>query len=135
MLKDALHAPSVASNLVSVHKLCRDNNIFIEFHSSFFSVKDTHSRKTLVQGPLDQGLHKLLCGAGSFRTSTSKAPGVSTSFLATASVWHNRLCHVSDPVVDSFLHRYNMDVIKGTSASSSSVCGLCSGQVSQVTFY
>lgn len=52
VLKDVLHASRVASNLIYVHKLCKDNNIFVGFHSFFFYVKDTHMRKVLLRGPI-----------------------------------------------------------------------------------
>lgn len=39
----------------------------------FFFVKDNLTRKGLLQGPLDQGLYKLLTSVGSFRNSTLEA--------------------------------------------------------------
>jgi hypothetical protein len=31
-LTNILHVPEISKNLLSVHKLARDNNIFFEFH-------------------------------------------------------------------------------------------------------
>jgi hypothetical protein len=39
-LKNVLHVPDAAKNLVSIHRLTRDNFAFLEFHPHYFSVKD-----------------------------------------------------------------------------------------------
>jgi hypothetical protein len=36
-LNNVLHVPKTAKNLVSVHRLTKDNSAFIEFHPDFFS--------------------------------------------------------------------------------------------------
>jgi hypothetical protein len=38
-LNDILCIPSASKNLLSIHKLCPDNNVFIEFHPWFFLIK------------------------------------------------------------------------------------------------
>jgi len=39
-LNKILHVPKATKNLLSVHRLARDNNAFLEFHPSYFSIKD-----------------------------------------------------------------------------------------------
>lgn len=39
-LGNILHVSSAQKNLVSVHRLTTDNNAFLEFHPSFFLIKD-----------------------------------------------------------------------------------------------
>ena len=39
-LKNILHVPSASKSLVSVHKLARDNDAFLEFHPNFFLIKE-----------------------------------------------------------------------------------------------
>ena len=38
-LKNILHVPKASKNLVSVNRLTRDNNVFLEFHRNHCSIK------------------------------------------------------------------------------------------------
>lgn len=49
-LNNILHVPSARKNLVSVHRLASDNNIFLEFHPKFFLIKDQETKRILHQG-------------------------------------------------------------------------------------
>jgi hypothetical protein len=40
ILKDVLYVPQASKNLVSIHKLARDNHAFFEFHPNFFLIKN-----------------------------------------------------------------------------------------------
>jgi histone deacetylase 1/2 len=39
-LNNILHIPTASKNLLSVHKLTLDNDVYIEFHPWFFLIKD-----------------------------------------------------------------------------------------------
>jgi hypothetical protein len=39
-LRNTLHVPAISKNLISVHKLARDNDVFFEYHPWHFSIKD-----------------------------------------------------------------------------------------------
>jgi hypothetical protein len=54
-LKNTLHVPPTKKNLVSVHRLASDNNVFIEFHLDYFLLKDRDTRSTLLEGPCRKG--------------------------------------------------------------------------------
>ncbi|RVW91532.1 hypothetical protein CK203_046197 [Vitis vinifera] len=58
-LKHILHTPQISKQLISVTKLCFDNQAFVEFHLSHFLVKDQASRRVLLQGILENGLCKV----------------------------------------------------------------------------
>ena len=58
-LNKVYHVPSLSSNLISVTKLCADNNSMIEFYPKHFIVKDQRSRQVLVRGRIENGLYKL----------------------------------------------------------------------------
>jgi hypothetical protein len=49
-LNNVLYVPEASKNLVSVHRLTSDNNVFLEFHPNLFFVKDRATRKTLLEG-------------------------------------------------------------------------------------
>jgi hypothetical protein len=56
---NVLHVPSTKKNLVYVHKLTSDNNVFLEFHPNFFLVKDRDTKTTLLEGPCNKGMYPL----------------------------------------------------------------------------
>jgi hypothetical protein len=64
-LKNILHVPSTKKNLVSVHRLASDNNVFLEFHRDYFLNKDRDTRSTLLEGPSRKGLYPLPSSASS----------------------------------------------------------------------
>jgi hypothetical protein len=49
-LANILHVPSLTHDLLSVHKLTLDNNIFCEFHPFDLFVKDRDTRDVLPRG-------------------------------------------------------------------------------------
>ena len=71
-LKRVLHAPHLATNLVSVAHFCADNNTFVEFHPRFFLVKEQITKKVLLKGHLERGLYK-------FPTNFSSTTGMFSS--------------------------------------------------------
>nr|GEV50028.1 integrase, catalytic core [Tanacetum cinerariifolium] len=50
-LKNILYVPETSHNLLSVQKFCHDNDVFFEFHTSYFVVKDESTHTTLLTGP------------------------------------------------------------------------------------
>jgi hypothetical protein len=44
-LKNILHVPGLSNNLLSVHRLMSNNNIFVEFHKFFFVSRKWSRRK------------------------------------------------------------------------------------------
>uniref|UniRef100_A0A2N9GHR0 Integrase catalytic domain-containing protein n=1 Tax=Fagus sylvatica TaxID=28930 RepID=A0A2N9GHR0_FAGSY len=58
-LHHVLHVPSMSSNLLSVHKFCKDNNASFYFDASKFCIKDLSSRRLLYNGL--SVLHQFTC--------------------------------------------------------------------------
>ncbi|GJR29619.1 nucleotide-binding alpha-beta plait domain-containing protein [Tanacetum coccineum] len=52
-LKNILHVPDISHNLISVQKFYHDNDVFFEFHTSYFVVKDESTHTTLLTDPSD----------------------------------------------------------------------------------
>ena len=89
-LNNILHVPTASKNLVSVNRLARDNNAFLEFHPHHFVIKDQQTKKVLHKGKCERGLYP-------FKSPPNKQCfGVSKP---TRSLWHHRLGHASTPVV------------------------------------
>ncbi|WVZ94147.1 hypothetical protein U9M48_040078 [Paspalum notatum var. saurae] len=106
-----LHAPIATKNLVSVHKFATNNHVFLEFHPTFFCVKDLDT-KYLLRGSCHDGLYPL-------PTPTSQVHHVTKP---TLSRWHHRLGHPSSAIVTRVLKDNNLSV---SSESCTSFCNAC----------
>ena len=58
-LKNVLCVPSHSSNLLSVHKICVDNNYKCVFDSQMLEIQDLKTGKTLYRGPCHNGLYPI----------------------------------------------------------------------------
>jgi hypothetical protein len=47
-LNNILHVPDATKSPLSVHRLAKDNNAFLEYWPNFFSIKDQDTRKILL---------------------------------------------------------------------------------------
>jgi hypothetical protein len=57
-LSNILHVPSVTHDLLSVHRLTLDNNVFCEPHPFDLFVKDRDTRDVLLRGRCQRGLYE-----------------------------------------------------------------------------
>uniref|UniRef100_A0A803Q4P4 Integrase catalytic domain-containing protein n=1 Tax=Cannabis sativa TaxID=3483 RepID=A0A803Q4P4_CANSA len=111
LLKDMLLVPKIAKNLVSVSKLATDNNVLIEFYSTFCLVKDKVTKRVLLHRVLKDGLYQLDSPHTTPNHSHQKSNLISTFTISVDSnvtqpqaasllisqvdVWHRRLGHPS----------------------------------------
>ncbi|KAF8391616.1 hypothetical protein HHK36_023922 [Tetracentron sinense] len=101
-MKNILHVPSVAKNLLFVNKFTKDNNCLFEFYPSHFSVKDIQTGKTLIQGPSSDGLYEL-------RTSNAHPIGNKAALLhESLDSWHQRLGHPALRTTQSILQKLGL---------------------------
>jgi histone deacetylase 1/2 len=56
-LRNVLHVPHISKNLVSIHRLTKDNDVSVEFFPSSFLVKDLATRRRLLRGTCRGGLY------------------------------------------------------------------------------
>ena len=59
-LRDTLCVPNLCKNLISVHHLTKQNNVFVEFHPFYFLVKDKISGAILLKGACNNGIYTFL---------------------------------------------------------------------------
>ena len=116
-LSNILHVPQLKRNLLSVQKFCSDNNVFFEFHSTFFAVKDTFTRKTLLTGPSENGLYSLR-----LPLSRSIHKVAFSAVRASADTWHRRLGHPHPDLLKSMLFTFSLPV---SNKSLSPSCNSC----------
>ena len=56
LLKNVLHVPDIAKNLISISKLTHDNDVLVEFFPVSCCVKDK-TGQVILQGALKDGLY------------------------------------------------------------------------------
>jgi hypothetical protein len=90
-LRHVLHVPSMSSNLLSVHKFCKDNNASFHFDASKFRIKDLSSERLLYSGLSERGLYPI--HGVIFPESTSPQSFHTSAIDVSSSLWHNHLGH------------------------------------------
>jgi histone deacetylase 1/2 len=116
-LNNVLHVPNAIKNLVSIHRLTKNNNVFLEFHPWYFYVKDQATKKVLLKGRCSRGLYPLIS------SSLSKNKQVFIATKLPASRWHDRLGHPSYRIVQQVLSHYELPSINNVGPES--VCDPC----------
>jgi histone deacetylase 1/2 len=114
-LKNILHVPSSTKNLLYVHRLTTDNNVFVEFHPDLFCIKDQETKNILLRGPCWRGLYPL--------TSTSAVKQAFGVNKPTIDCWHNRLGYPAMPIVERVLKNFNLPY--SVESNKHFVCGAC----------
>lgn len=93
--------PNLTKNLLSVSKLTRDNDVFMEFWPTHCSIKG----QTLLQGDISHGLYRLPPVKTNL-TSTMALTGVRTSLHG----WHQRLAHPHESLLRRLLSSFQLPV-------------------------
>jgi histone deacetylase 1/2 len=114
-LANILHVPSLTRDLLSVHKLTLDNNVFFEFHHFDLFVKDQDTRDVLLRGRCRLGIYEL--------DPPSSVPQVSSAVRTLLSEWHSRLGYPATPIVHHVLHCH--ELLVQSSSHSDIVCDAC----------
>ncbi|RVW59875.1 Retrovirus-related Pol polyprotein from transposon RE1 [Vitis vinifera] len=110
-LRQVLHVPDIATNLISVSQFCADNNTFFEFHPRFFFVKDQVTKKILLQGSLEHGLYRFparFVPSPAAFVSSSYDRSSNLSLTTTTTLWHSRLGHPADNILKHILTSCNI---------------------------
>jgi hypothetical protein len=94
-LNKVLHVPEAAKNLVSVHRLTKDNSTFLEFHPDYFLIKDQVTKNTILRGSCRRGLYPLPPSS-----IIKQAFGV---IKPSFERWHSHLGHAFAPIVSKIL--------------------------------
>jgi histone deacetylase 1/2 len=113
---NVLRVPQISKNLLSVHKLAKDNGVFIIFYPYYFLIKDLETGRTLLQGR---------CRGGLYPIESSEISALKCAmFTARISKeqWHRRLGHPSSQVVQSILRLNDLSFCNNEHAN---VCNAC----------
>ena len=100
-LKNVLHIPCIASNLLSVHKLCLDNNCCCHFDAQKLLIQDLPTGRLLYKGLSKDGVYPI--HSSQFCTfASSKTACLASSSAQKWQLWHSRLGHPSAKVFIPF---------------------------------
>lgn len=116
LLKDVLHVPNTKKNLVSANRLASDNNVFLELHPKFFSIKDRATRRVLHRGPSEGGLYPI----ADYKPSKHRVLSIVSS---SPSRWHCRLGHPASTIVDRVLRNSKLPVL--SESNKGTICDAC----------
>ena len=119
-LRKILHVPEASKNLLSVHRLARDNDAFLEFYPHRFFVKEQGTRKVIFQGPCEGGLYPLKPSSSQSRPNKSV---LAATIKPTSTLWHHRLGHASTSVVRQVLTCHRIPFI--SDFNENLVCDAC----------
>nr|KYP53212.1 Retrovirus-related Pol polyprotein from transposon TNT 1-94 [Cajanus cajan] len=116
-LKELLHVPHITKNLLSVSKFCKDNNVYVEFHTNYCLVKSQDSKETLLRGNLKNGLYVFdevqILKPDVYEHTVDSVPTNRTTLYVQRTrksydVWHNRLAHASRKIVQAVMKTCNV---------------------------
>ncbi|GKD32905.1 ribonuclease H-like domain-containing protein [Tanacetum coccineum] len=93
-LRNVLVTPNIIKNLVSVRKFTTNNKCSIDFDPYGFTVRDYHTRQTLLRCDNTVDLYPLHVVASAFALLTNNH-----------SLWHQRLGHLGDAVIQTLSSR------------------------------
>lgn len=123
-LKYVLHIPTLSQRLISIDKLCHDNQAFVEFYPTYFLCEGPFApRWFFFGGNLDRSLYKLSpTDAKSFFAPSIIAPAAFLNRLEDTSIWYYRLGHPTLSIVKQVLNTCNL---QAKSSSPHFFCKAC----------
>ncbi|GJW29378.1 ribonuclease H-like domain-containing protein, partial [Tanacetum coccineum] len=110
-LKNVLVIPNIIKNLVSVRKFTTDNKCSIDFDPYGFTVRDYHTRQTLLRCDSTGDLYPLHVAASAFAPLTNNH-----------SLWHQRLGHPDDNVIQTLSSR---GLVSYNKQNTQNLCRAC----------
>jgi transposase InsO family protein len=127
--KNVLHVPRIASNLLSVHKLCLHNNCSCYFDANQLLVQDLPTGRLLYKGLSKNGVYLI---QSQLFNSANKTACTAQSSSDKWQLWHSRLGHPSAKVLSSLSHSFNFNFL---SKSILEHCHHClAGKMHQLPF-
>jgi hypothetical protein len=133
-ISKVLHCPKASTNLLSIHKFCKDNHCYFILTSTHFTIKDMQTKKILLQGPSEAGLYPIYLQQLQSNKVQSKAAFLSsaaflshfTAFLrvtAPIGTWHSCLGDPSSFALNKLLHQSLLPCTGSTKFNK--VCDSC----------
>ncbi|KAK9063757.1 hypothetical protein SSX86_017629 [Deinandra increscens subsp. villosa] len=118
-LHDVLYTPNLRNNLISVAKLCKTNNVSVEFFPSYFLIKDLRTGAHLLRG---ENVDDVYFAASQ---ALRNLPSIHTTTATQESLlsWHHKLGHPSIKVFKFLLQ--SLDIKFNKLSSFNFHCDAC----------
>jgi len=107
-LKDIACCPQASAHLLSINKLCKDNNVLFEITGTNFSIKDILTGDTLLTGLSENGLYPI--NPRQLPSSKFHALIMTVGVKASASTRHCRLGHPSANILHRVISKFSLPV-------------------------
>ena len=152
-LKNVLHVPRIALNLLSVHKFCLHNNCSCYFDANQIKIQDIPMGRLLYKGLSENGVYPIYSkhfkhfnkSPPHFNSESSplkSSSSTDTSFLSSFHVnksnkwllWHHRLGHPSDAVLNTALSSIDHACISNVNKTFPHCKHCLSGKMHQFSF-
>lgn len=89
-VNDIAIVSSISRNLLSVYRLCNDNNISYWFDQNSVAIVDLQTKKVLARGGVSGGMYELNLESSEKKHEANAVDSV------PMTLWHYRLGHVSE---------------------------------------
>lgn len=100
---DILCLPTITKNLLSIHKLCKDNDFMVVLYVNDVCVKECTTKEDVVTGGIHNGLYRL-------ELDVHFHSQVNTLEKASLTLWHEWLGHGYERKVRSMIDQYNLPI-------------------------
>lgn len=128
LLHNIFYVPNITENLVSASQFVKDNNCFIEFHPSYFLIKDKDPDQLLYQGSNKGILYTFST------TFESSSPSIHLGEHACLDTWHHRLGHPVSRTVHHVAFTFQLPLSHSNKIAI--VCPTCQqGKCHQLPFF
>lgn len=115
-LYSVLCVPNIQKNLISIYRLCNNNNVSVELFPAHFQVKDLNSRIPLIQRKTKDELYEWPASSSTLKSFfASPTPKLSTID------WHHHLGHPSSSILKNIVSSFYLPC----SESVNSICSDC----------
>ena len=105
-LRNVLHVPRIVSNLLSVHKLCLDNNCSCYFNAKKFLIQDLPTGWLFYKGLSNNGVYPI--HSSLFIPTANKTASTAHSISSDkCHLWHSILGHPSAKVLANVFPCFN----------------------------
>jgi hypothetical protein len=122
-LKNVLHCPKAAANLISIQRFCLDNDCIFILTATHYFILDLQTQTLLLEGESENGMYPLRFGKEK-KTHKSNKPFTAMLGIRTSSlVWHHRLGHPSSEIVNRVINNNKLPI--SSSDLNTTLCSSC----------